>query len=270
VYAVHAGREQLVVRISEQVDKINYFMKEQWATNQARSFSIPVPEILEVGNSIIPMPYMISKKIAGDTAVHHPDRLKILHELGKWASVIHHIPTKGYGKMFDWSHNSLSKNDSWKNYLVEELKARERLELLFKTNMITSAMRRRLNDELNKILNWKGRTCLQHGDLRLKNVMVNEKGTITAIIDWEECISSIGSLWDISIALHDLSIDGQQQFLEGYGMGAEKLIKDSAVLKAFNLINYAPFIGDLVNQKDKKQLAFYKARLHGALDLFSI
>jgi hypothetical protein len=34
-------------------------------------------------------------------------------------------------------------------------------------------------------------TCLQHGDLRLKNSMVNEKGQITDIIDWEECISSI-------------------------------------------------------------------------------
>ena len=63
------------------------------------------------------------------------------------------------------------------------------------------------------------RTCLQHGNLRLKNIMYNEKGKITAIIHWQECISSIGLLWDIFIALHDLPIDGQHQYLLGYGMG---------------------------------------------------
>ncbi len=270
VFAASAGKEQLVIRISDQADKINYFMKEQWATARAREQKIPVPEILEVGNSIIPLPYMISKKIEGDTAVHHPDRLNILHEMGKLAAMIHQIPTKGYGKMFDWSQNSLSKNDSWKNYLQDELKAKERMDILLRTKMIDPVIYRRMNDELNKIMNWKGRTCLQHGDLRLKNIMVDDKGKITAIIDWEECISSIGALWDISIALHDLSIDGQQQFLDGYGMGGQKLIKESAALKTFNLINYAPIIEDMVNRNDKKQLGYYKARLHGALDMFSI
>lgn len=270
VFAVHAGREPLVVRISDQADKINYFMKEQWATAQAKAIKIPVPEILEVGNSIIPLPYMISKKIEGETAVHHPDRLHILREMGVLAAAIHHIPTRGFGKMFDWSHNSLSKNDTWKHYLRDELKSKERIDILLQTKMITAVAHKRLNEELSRIMTWKGRTCLQHGDLRLKNIMVNAKGKITAIIDWEECISSIGPLWDISIALHDLSIDGQQQFLEGYGMGAQKLIRDSAVLTTFNLINYAPFIETLVEQKDKKQLEFYKARLHGALDMFSL
>ena len=270
VFGVKAGREELVVRINEQRDKINFFLKEQWATARAREIKIPVPDILEVGNSIIPLPYMISKKIEGNVAIHHPDRLNILNEMGKLAAAIHTIPTRGYGKMFDWSQNSLSKNDTWKNYLLDELKVKERIEILKTTRMIAPAILGKLNTELNKILNWKGRTCLQHGDLRLKNIMVDDEGKITAIIDWEECISSIGPMWDISIALHDLSIDGQQQFLQGYGMGGQKLIKEQNTLKAFNLLNYAPTIQKMADEKDKEQLGYYKARLHGALDMFSM
>jgi hygromycin-B 4-O-kinase len=270
VFSVKAGREELVVRINEQRDKINFFLKEQWATAKAREIKIPVPDILEVGNSIIPLPYMISKKIEGNVAIHHPDRLAILFEMGKLAAAIHTIPTQGYGKMFDWSQNSLSKNDTWRQYLVNELKVKERMDILKSTKMIRPAMVRKLTIELNRIMSWEGRTCLHHGDLRLKNIMVNEKGKITAIIDWEECISSIGPLWDISIALHDLSIDGQQQFLMGYGMSGQKLIKDSNILKTFNLLNYAPVIQRMMQENDKELLSHYKARLHGALDMFSM
>lgn len=270
VFSVRAGREDLVVRISDQVDKINFFMKEQWATSAARLVDIPVPEILEVGNSIIPLPYMISRKIEGEIAVNHPARLDVLNQLGRLAAAIHRIPTKGYGQMFDWSQNSLSKNDSWKQFLVEELKAKERISMLGDKGMISPVVCRRLKEELTRIMSWKGRTCLQHGDLRLKNVMINDKAKIIAIIDWEQCISSIGPFWDISIGLHDLSIDGQQSFLDGYGFSGQKLIKDSAVLKTFNLLNYAPIVEKMLRSRDKKQLAYYKARLHGSLDMFSI
>src|SRR5688572_10138652 len=63
VFAVTAGKEELVVRISEQLEKLNFFLKEQWAVARAREKKIPVPEILEVGNSVIPLPYMILKKV---------------------------------------------------------------------------------------------------------------------------------------------------------------------------------------------------------------
>ena len=82
--------------------------------------------------------------------------------------------------------------------------------------------------------------------------MFNEKGKITAIIHWQECISSIGLLWDIFIALHDLSIDGQHQYLLGYGMGEQNLIRESKTLKAFNLLNYAPIIEWMMKENDQE------------------
>ncbi len=57
--------EELVVRLSDKPEKITLFLKEQWAVDKARSNEIPVPDILEVGNEIIPIPYMIVRKING-------------------------------------------------------------------------------------------------------------------------------------------------------------------------------------------------------------
>ncbi|HEX5653406.1 MAG TPA: aminoglycoside phosphotransferase family protein [Chitinophagaceae bacterium] len=270
VFGVKTGKTELVVRISEQADKINHFQKEQWAVARAREKKIPVPEILEVGNSIIPLPYMISRKVEGTSALHHPSRLDILEEIGCIAARIHTIPTKGYGHTFDWSHNALTKNNRWKDFLDDEICVMERVAILKKGRMMPASSIRRLETELRKIKAWKGRACLQHGDLRLKNVMVNGEGKVLAIIDWEECISAIGPLWDISIALHDLSVDAQQRFLQGYGIKGREMIRISKTIKIFNLLNYAPVIQDMLEKKDQLQLDYYRARLQGALDMYSI
>ena len=110
----------------------------------------------------------------------------------------------------------------------------------------------------------------QHGDLRLKNVLVNEAGKIAAIIDWENCTSGIVPYWDFSIALHDLSIDGKQKFLEGYGLDFDEFNRMAWLIKAFNLINYSNTFKRIVEKKDAHRMEFYRLRMNGYLDLFSI
>lgn len=270
VYAVKAGKEELVVRISDSAEKIHSFQKEQWAVAKAKEKGVPVPDILEVGNNIIPFPYMISKKIKGDVAIHHEKRLDIIREIGRYAALIHTIPTNDYGHVFDWSPNTLSKNKTWKEYLDCELNVNARLEILRKNKILPPSMIGKITRELVKMRRWKQSPCLHHGDLRLKNVMVDQKGKITAILDWENCISSIGSYWDTSIALHDLSIDAQWRYLDGYGLPDKKVADMSDAVKVFNLLNYAPAIQRIIDQKDKEKLGHYKLRLKGVLDLFSL
>ncbi len=270
VFSVNAGNEQVVIRISNDPCKIDYFLKEQWAVSQARSKNIPVTEIFEVGNTVIPLPYMISAKVEGMIGTGHPERKEILFQLGQLASIIHTIPTRGYGSHFGWSSNKLSIHKSWEEFLGKELDLRKRLDLLKRNKMITAASFRNILVVLKDMFQWKGRPILQHGDLRLKNVMVNKQGHIKALIDWEECISSIGPAWDLSIALHDLPVDGQQRFLEGYGMSVKKLIGLKDYLKTFNLLNYAPVIEQLKREKNNQAMAYYRARMHGAMDLFAI
>jgi len=270
VFQVTAGNDELVVRISDKAEKFHFFQKEQWAVSQARAKGIPVPEILEVGNEIIPLPYMILKKIKGEEATHHSNRHEIIREMGRYAAIIHSIPTHDYGHVFDWSPNMLSKHNTWEAYLYNELEIESRLSVLKRNKMIPQKLQSRINGELIKIKRWNEKPCLHHGDLRLKNMLVDKDGKISAIIDWENCISMVSPCWDISIALHDLSIDAQWRFLDGYGLSNKKILQMAPAIKVFNLLNYAPAVERIIQTKDKDKLDHYKLRIKGVLDLFSL
>src|SRR5215203_1063267 len=94
-----------IVRISPDKARLNAFVKEHWCERAARRSGIPTAEILETGLSIIPFPYVISRNVRGIEGVHHPERGKIVRELGRLASKINSIHTLGFGETFDWSNN---------------------------------------------------------------------------------------------------------------------------------------------------------------------
>ena len=270
VFDIVTKEGNFIVRIANSRAKLNDFMKEQWVTQKVLGIGVPVPEILEVGHEIISLPYMLQQKIEGEEAVNHPDRLNILQDLGKYASMIHSIPTTGFGKVFDWSKNKLSKKKTWVEFLEKELMVAEGLKFLQDNDILSKKKIKRLNGEYERLKKWKITPCLNHCDLRLKNVIVNEGGEIKAILDWEDCSSNCAPYWDFSIALHDLSIDGKQKFLEGYEPDVEEFSKRAYALTVFNIINYIPALQRIIARKDKNGLAFYKLRLDGAMDLFSL
>ena len=134
--------------------------------------------------------------------------------------------------------------------------------------MLPPSALRRLRTLLDAIGRKRRKPSLNHGDMRLKNVIVDDAGTITAIIDWEECCSQIAPYWDIALALHDLSIDAKQAFLEGYGLAPREVIAMAPSLHALNIINYAPAIARASG--NKSQLEQFRLRLSGALDLHAL
>lgn len=269
VFLVHHAEGDFVVRISPDPTRINAFIKEQWAVGQAREAGVPTAEILEVGNSVIPHPYMVARRVRGRAATEHPERLAILREMGRYAALINAIRTTGFGSVFDWSNNQLSRNATWKEYLHVELRLDARLEILRRRRMLTAPRLKTLRAILEKAGTRAAKPALNHGDMRLKNTMVDDAGKITAIIDWEDCVSQLAPQWELSLALHDLSIDEKQQFLSGYGLPDKQLMTLAPAIKAFNVINYAPYIELAAERNDRAQLEQYRARLSGALDLYS-
>ena len=256
-----------IVRIGSSRDKLKDFRKEEWAITCAKNIGVPVAEIVDVGSDLVNLPYMIQRKVDGDDATHHPNRREVLRELGHYAKVIHSIPTTAFGQVFDWAHHRHSRNKTWRDYLDNELEVTRRMEVLEKAGVLTPVHFKKLQKAVERIERWKQEPCLNHGDIRLKNVITNKKGKILAIVDWDNCISSIAPYWDFSIALHDLSVDAKQEFLEGYGIGANEFKKMSYALKTFNTLNYVPYIERIIRQKKSGLLAWYKVRLNGYLDL---
>ncbi|HYF61023.1 MAG TPA: aminoglycoside phosphotransferase family protein [Burkholderiaceae bacterium] len=268
VFAVDHPEGELVVRMNPAPDKIGEFIKEQWAVARARESGIPVPEVLEVGNGVGTHPYMISRHVRGEPALRHPERERILREMGRLTARINGIPTDGWGATFDWSHNRLSRNDSWEACLQRELCVDDRLAVLARLGGLDDDRLARLREALEGLSD-AGPT-LAHGDMRMKNVIVDARGGIVAVIDWDECRSAPAPAWDLAIALHDLSIDDKRAFVEGYGLDADALERLAGPMRALNLLHYAPWLERAEAAGDRDELAHLRARLRGAFELYGV
>ena len=268
VFSFRAKEGDFVIRISPDPQRINLFIKEQWAASAAKDAGVPVAEILEVGSELIGLPYMVIRAIEGSEATHHPKRLDVLRDLGRFGAKINTVRTKGFGQTFDWSGNKLSRNSSFKDWLYEEYDAGGKLELLRKHKLLTPKRVTAVEKIFAEEARSRSRPVLNHSDLRLKNVIVDEDGKIRGIIDWEGCTSNIAPAWELSLALHDLGIDEMESFLEGYDLKSKKLEDAMPLIRAFNIANYASALPEVA--KDKRMLEHYRQRLSGGLDLYSV
>ncbi|MCU0759692.1 MAG: aminoglycoside phosphotransferase family protein [Steroidobacteraceae bacterium] len=270
VYEVAHPEGTFIVRLSLDPAKIHDFQKEQWAIAQAREAGVPVPQVLEVGNQPGPFVYMVSNLARGEEATRHPQRMELLEQLGALAARIHRVATHGFGSTFDWSHNQLSRCETWDAYLGRELALEARLETLAEHGGVDEDRLARMRERLQEIGGLAGEPRLNHGDLRLKNVLATREGRITALIDWEFATSNAAPFWDTSLALHDLSIDEKHAYLAGYGLDVARLAEIAPHLKALNLLNYAPYLQRAVEAGDAAQVERCRTRLSGALDLYSL
>jgi aminoglycoside phosphotransferase (APT) family kinase protein len=271
VFEARIGRDDLVLRISEKPHKLQVFMKEQWAVTAARAIKVPTPEILEVCNDVIGLPYMISRQVVGRPAGSIGIRKsEVLRELGHYAAMINTIRTRDFGHIFDWSPNKLSRQRTWKEFVDNELHVEERLETYARCRILEPARLKALRRRVQSLRRWSGPPTLTHGDIRLKNVMLDEKRKIVALLDWEDCTSNIAPCWELSIALHDLTIDEKQIFLEGYGLDLREYMRLAPGIHALNILNYHGAVASALRHKDKARLLNLRARLNGAFDLYSL
>lgn len=259
-----------IVRISPDKARLDAFIKEHWCERVARRAGVPTAEILETGFSIIPYPYAVLRSVCGIEAVNHPEREKIIREMGRIAAKINAIRTHGFGETFDWSNNQLSRNATLKDYLEGEYAYESKIETLDRSGLCPGKTIKALRRVLREMRALGTRPSLNHGDLRLKNIIADADGRIKAVIDWEKAVSNIAPHWEFSIALHDLGVDYQQHFVEGYGIRPKKLTEVSPYVKAFNLLNYTREIDRAKNARDKLALDRLRIRFAGTFDLFSI
>jgi hygromycin-B 4-O-kinase len=234
-----------------------------------REVGVPSPEVIAVGNEVAYEPYMITRRVTGSEASHHPRRDRIIHSMGRYAAMINSIQTHGFGSNFDWTGDE-KRIDSWQGYLAEEFELEKRVELFSSNRILPDVELEQLSQIVQSAETNDLNPTLNHSDLRLKNVIVDEGGDIAAIIDWEECLSTVAPQWDLSIALHDLSIDEKQIFLDGYGLSDQQIKQMAPLIKAFNILNYSTAIEIAVSKTDHKALTDLKLRLSGCLDLYSL
>jgi aminoglycoside phosphotransferase (APT) family kinase protein len=231
----------VVVRISLEQSKINDYIKEQWCIVHAKEAGIPVPVILEVSNHIVPYPYSVVKFKKGFVANNFEGEKEYIYkQIGEYTKKIHSIQTTNYGKVFDWSHNTLSKYKVWKEYFQNEYKVSQGLELAQHLAIFSNENFARLVKAVDEIQNWEFQPVLCHEDLQLKNILLNSKGKVTSILDWELAEShhpyrDIGKI--LRAADYERDREYWKHFLEGYGMSETEFRENKDVMIIFEIFN---------------------------------
>jgi aminoglycoside phosphotransferase (APT) family kinase protein len=269
VFEVRVAEGDFIVRTHEKPTKFNDYLKERWAMEAARAAGVPTPRVLEVGNAGDGRPYMISEKVHGIDGRMAPRRLELVEALGRAAAQLHKVGTRGFGPVFDWSANTLSRQESWPHWLAEGFEVERRLDVLLKHRVIHARQASRLRRRAAEMARWRKRPVLHHGDLRPKNAIVDaDSGRLLAVLDWENCISAPAPFWDLSLALHDLGVDEKEAFLAGYGMKPRAVAAAMPYVRLFNILNYAHAVESAARKKRPEQLDRFRMRLAGGLDLY--
>lgn len=125
-------------------------------------------EILEVGNEVVPHPFMVSRFVPGREATRHPERMKILREMGRYAALINSILTSGFGDTFDWSSNQLSHNETFDEYLQKDLQIKSRLQTLEKRRVLSAKQIKNIRAIIAATIKQNPKPALNHCDIRLK------------------------------------------------------------------------------------------------------
>jgi len=269
VYQFTVAQGDFIVRSHRDATKIGDYLKERWAMDAARAVGVPTPRVLEVGNFADGRPYMIAEQVRGLEGRHARDRLAVLEQLGRAAALIHGVRTHGFGTVFE-SGNQLSRHASWADWLANGFGVERRIATLLRHRAIDPPHARRLRRTAAEIARWRKPAALHHGDLRLKNAIVDpESGRLAALLDWDNAASSPAPYWDLSLALHDLGVDEKEAFLAGYGIKPRALAAALPSLRFFNVLNYVSAVEQAAAKKDEARLERFRLRLLGGLDLYA-
>src|SRR4028118_1993199 len=120
-----------------------------------RPGGVPAPEVRGVGDSGAGRPYRVADHAAGLEGRLAPDRLGTIEQLGRAARTLHGIRTHGYGKVFDWSINRLSRHASMAEFMNNGLGVDARIAVLVQQRMLGRAQAAALRRTAAEITRWK-------------------------------------------------------------------------------------------------------------------
>jgi aminoglycoside phosphotransferase (APT) family kinase protein len=266
VFRVDGQGDSFVLRMSPDEGKLDGYRKEHWAIECARRANVPAPEVLQVGRTADGIAFMLSRRAPGWPATRYGNSHETLAHLGRLARALHETTLPAFGGDF---REDEPPRSAWETFVDEEFRLDERVAQLRALQFIDDAQGRRIV-ELVRGLGAGRDARLNHGDLRLKNVFVDAAGKVTAVLDWEFATAAPAPEWDLAVALHDLSIDQKDAFIDGYGLDGPALLSLGPVLAALNVLHYAPYADDAARGGDDEQLQRYRRRFARLYDLYSI
>ncbi len=234
--------DKYIVRLNT-TSHLDEFKKELWASERARTAGVMTPSIIRVG-IIEETAYSIQEHIQGTHGPDYSSASKIWHDIGASARLIHSIPTAGFGDRLDEQGNFLS---SWNDYLKYNIESLKEDDFLTQDDILTKEQSAKIKKLFEGLQNTAFTFGLTHGDLSLKNSLVDDQNN-TWIIDWGSAHSHIVPHYDLlEILQSSINADSAefQIFLRGYGYGTNnfnaiaKEVYTLMILRAIDKVRWA-------------------------------
>jgi aminoglycoside phosphotransferase (APT) family kinase protein len=249
VFIVETRNTKLVVRMRDNKESLDEYTKEAWCIDKAAALNVPVATVLDVG-VFEEHAYMVQAYIAGDEGRDSLlPRSHIWYQLGKCASLIHSIEVAGFGLR----RSDLTQAESrepWLEYLNYNIESLNENDELLKLKVLTQPQSRIIRTIFEELKGQSFDFGLNHGDLSLKNVIVDESGKVN-LLDWGSAEASIVPHHDLIQMLKMNMLendpdDGEiHSFLEGYGISQSEFaqmlptLESLLLLRAFDKLRWA-------------------------------
>ncbi|OMF32577.1 phosphotransferase [Paenibacillus sp. FSL H8-0548] len=252
VCVVETESRKVVVRMNDAGTYPSY-VKEKWCIEQAAAIGIPGPEVLSIG-IVDETAYMIQAFVDGDNGVDSTVlKSDIWRQLGKYAKRIHSIQVKGYGEnLIDpvrgefHSPPHAGSDGSWLGYVQYNINSLTEYDRLIELGVITRMKSQKVRKLFENLKKENFRFGLIHGDISLKNTIVNQTGQVI-LLDWGNAEVRTVPHGDIICVMQCQMLDGNpnaeefKAFLDGYVISAEDLadMRVLLLLKAFDNLRWA-------------------------------
>lgn len=249
VFIVEAASQKVVIRLSSEDAALGEYEKEAWCIKQAAARGVPVPSVVGVGRCE-GYAYIVQSHISGDDGrVSRAPKLGIWRELGKYAKLIHSISVSGIGVTL----SEITQGDarkSWLQYLESNIESLTNDGPLITHKVLTPHQSKYVRSVFAGLRGREFKFGLNHGDISLKNAIIDKHGTIT-LIDWGAAEASVVphheliELYRMNMREGDPDNAQIQAFLDGYGISPAEFkrmrpeLETLLVLRAFDELRWA-------------------------------
>ena len=249
VFIAESANAKVVVRMNGGNAALDEYAKEAWCIEKAAAKGIPVSDVLTVG-MFEKHAFMIQTYIAGDEGrTSRLPRSHIWQQLGKYAELLHSIQVAGFGlKMSDLTEGD--SRQAWLKYLDYNIDSLNEHDELLKLNVITESQSKIVRTIFENLKEKTFIFGLNHGDISLKNVIIDEFGKAN-LIDWGSAEASIVPHHDLIQMLKMNMLENApdqeeiQAFLDGYGISQIEFaqmtpeLESLLLLRAFDKLRWA-------------------------------
>ncbi|MBD2867821.1 phosphotransferase family protein [Paenibacillus arenilitoris] len=253
ICAVETESRKVVVRMNDK-DEFPSFIKEKWCIEQAAAVGVPGPEVLSIG-IVDETAYMIQAFIEGDNGLDSAiPKSDVWRKLGEYAKLIHSIQVKGYGgHLIDpvdgefQSPAHAGSDGSWQGYVQYNINRLTEHDRLIELGVITQTESLRVRSLFENLKSEPFRFGLNHGDISLKNTMVNQANQVI-LLDWNAEVSVVPHTTVAQLMHYQIleleesaSVEEFKAFMDGYGLSEKDLsdIRRFLLLKAFDNLRWA-------------------------------